>query len=170
MSKGYRLRTEFDADWFKNRIKLLAESISYDIEVYVGSAPAINKSKKSSSSSGQSSHQKNKQKFDINKNKYGRDPVQIDQHMRKIFHDRLRRAMIAEYDRGVRGRFKRACEAVGEALVDIIRQNIDSGNLGSPRPLTDKYDKWKNRNYPGEPMLRASGELYNSIKSRVKKR
>jgi phage gpG-like protein len=53
---------------------------------------------------------------------------------------------------------------------DIVREQFAAqgrGLFGRWRKLSDRYAQWKARKYPGQPILRASDRMFNSLMSRT---
>jgi hypothetical protein len=63
--------------------------------------------------------------------------------------------------------------ALGERLLQAVRDNAarqaNKGG-GSFRPLTEAYAKWKASRHPGQPVLRASGDLLDGLRVEIDRR
>lgn len=163
---GFKLRTRFDADPFLHKISALANTVGYNITIYMGESYGVD----SKGAVSGSSHNSNKLKMRINREKYNRDPFFLTRKQRDAMHQKLRRAMVSEFNRNKKGVFRKKINEVSRQIVDIYKSNIDRGVLGpGAHPLSDRYSKWKGRRYVGQPNLKLTNAMYNSIKSKVKK-
>ena len=122
------------------------------------------------SSHGNSSSRFNRMKARINEMKYNRNPFFLSKREAKRFRDRIGSGVRRQL-KGSDGAYRRALKAASDSLVYLFKEHIDTGKFEKPRkPLTAAYKKWKEKKYPGKPILRLTDDLYNSLNARIKKK
>jgi hemerythrin-like domain-containing protein len=100
----------------------------------------------------------------------GRNPVFISAREQK----KLKKLWADAIERHIQGNTEALMHVavkVGEALIKAIRRHIDEGEAarGAIRKLTPGYARWKEYNFGREPILKRTGQLYESLYAKVRR-
>ena len=146
------------AELFKRRFIKYAEMIGDNLTIKIVT-----------SGHGGSTTYHNQMKRNVNKKKYNRDPFFLTTKERKKFRDRIDKGIQRELA-GSKGAYKRSLHRASEWAVETFREHVTKYTYKStPKLLNDHYRKWKEKNYPGQPMMKLTGDLINGLNYKIRK-